>query len=58
MFLKEWKGGVMLAQAAFILFIFLFMLVKVDLYMLEIVIYSCDGKSEFSAAITPVFSVT
>ncbi len=34
------------------------MLVKVDFYMLESVIYSCDGKSEFTAAITPVFSVT
>jgi len=28
------------------------------LYYKLIVIYSCDGKAEFSAAITPVFSVT
>ncbi len=27
-------------------------------YFIFNVIYSCDGKAEFSAAITPVFSVT
>ncbi len=28
------------------------------MYFIKDVIYFCDGKAEFSASITPVFSVT